>query len=351
MNVKGIAYRLLATKYIHDPISGIITQKFDGRYHPREAFRAVYLSDSLQTLHSEIYPFAGGKEEVQSFVIDSQRLFVEVEYCLKAVVSLLDPEVLNLLKIERSELVANWREKQLAGELAMTQQLGYKAYQLGFIEALKVPSVTNPEGYNLVVFLDRLQQDSYLHAHIDKQSVASIYGEIPNSFVINSIHEYIISKNSEKGLLSLALDKDAEINYQHGIKLLEDGSWHEGLEYLETSYKIWHQLGRKHALANSIYQIARVNQLMGNHAKARMHYRDALRLYQRTQDQDGAARCEIGLGLVLLQMGYIQKSQQYLTTAKKYYHNLNDLQRVDEIEKLIQISNQYEARQLVYEQS
>jgi len=41
-------------------------------------------------------------------------------------------------------------------QAAPTQILGTVAYQLGTIEALRYPSLKNPEGVNLVLFSDRL---------------------------------------------------------------------------------------------------------------------------------------------------------------------------------------------------
>ncbi|WP_071925507.1 RES family NAD+ phosphorylase [Chroococcidiopsis thermalis] len=51
--------------------------------------------------------------------------------------------------------------------MALTQTLGSAAYNLQSIEAIKVPSARDPNTYNLVVFVNRLSDNSSLRVYDD----------------------------------------------------------------------------------------------------------------------------------------------------------------------------------------
>ncbi|MGK7875946.1 MAG: RES domain-containing protein [Xenococcaceae cyanobacterium] len=51
------------------------------------------------------------------------------------------------------------------GQVAPTQLLGGATYNSQNIEALKVPSATDPNAYNLVIFPDRLSSRSFLRVY------------------------------------------------------------------------------------------------------------------------------------------------------------------------------------------
>lgn len=57
------------------------------------------------------------------------------------------------------------------GQIAPTQILGETAYNLQNIEALKVPSARDPNTYNLVIFPDRLTNNSLLRVYDDSGTI------------------------------------------------------------------------------------------------------------------------------------------------------------------------------------
>ena len=99
--------------------------------------------------------------------------------------------------------------------------------------------------------------------------------------------------------------------------------------------------------ADTIYQIARIHHLLGNLDKARTHYRDALRLYEHTQNRSGIATCKTGLGRLMIQMGFLDDAIRELESAKQTYLQLGSDQRTAEIEEVLQIANHVKEKQRI----
>jgi hypothetical protein len=187
--LKGIAYRLVLEKYRNKPISGNASLKYGFRYSPPppdlirnvsdvHSFKAEYLSDSEQTTRDEVRQ-------------DSRpRILFKVEFSFSSLLDLTNTDVVQDLtselnptfddgKFQPRNLYDDWQKiNSETGDLAPTQYLGYLLYQASEIEALRVPSVRNKEGYNIVVFIDRLQIGSYLIARNGNTIVQKIDGSL-----------------------------------------------------------------------------------------------------------------------------------------------------------------------------
>jgi tetratricopeptide (TPR) repeat protein len=135
------------------------------------------------------------------------------------------------------------------------------------------------------------------------------------------------------------LSVQAEIGYELGKLLVDQGRWYDALRLFEKSLTVRRQNDDLNARADTIYQIARVHHLMGNLDKARIHYRDALRLYQHIQNLQGVAACETGLGRLMIQMGFLDDAVRELDSAKQIYHQLCDDRRIAEVEEVLQVAN------------
>jgi RES domain-containing protein len=159
------AYRLVKLKYQDDPISGEGAIRFSGRYHLGQdffdstlCFKAVYLSDSEETASLEI-------NRKSSQIDKADYVFFSVEVFLtQGFIDLTNPENQAALGTNLVELSTSWLVTNSMGTIAPTQKIALAAYRLGNIEGLKVPSVANPQGYNLVMFPDCLASGSYLRA-------------------------------------------------------------------------------------------------------------------------------------------------------------------------------------------
>lgn len=133
--------------------------------------------------------------------------------------------------------------------------------------------------------------------------------------------------------------------YYTGVRLVEQGHWVEGLHLLEKSLAIRRQGDDLNARADTIYQIARTHHLMGNLEEARIRYRDALRLYERTGNRRGVAACKAGLGHLTIQIGWLDDAVHELEQAKQIYAELDDEQHVSEIEEVLHLANHIRERQ------
>ena len=172
MLFQGHGYRLVKQKYQTKPISGEGAFHFSGRYHlgldffdSTLCFKAVYLSDSEETASLEI-----NRKNSQIDRADYVLFSVEV-FLSQGIIDLTNPEIQAALGTNMAQLMANWLVTNSLGKIAPTQEIALEAYRLGNIEGLKVPSVANPQGYNLVVFPDRLAQGSYLRAYDENDNL------------------------------------------------------------------------------------------------------------------------------------------------------------------------------------
>jgi tetratricopeptide (TPR) repeat protein len=134
--------------------------------------------------------------------------------------------------------------------------------------------------------------------------------------------------------------------YYTGTRLAEQGHWYEGLALLEESLNIRRRLDNLDARADAIYQIARIHHLIGNLDKARTCYRDAMRLYARTENQLGIAACKTGLGHLMTQTGFAHDAIAELESARRIYRRLGNNREVSKVNEALQIATHVKERQL-----
>ena len=129
-----------------------------GRYNPPAAivgeeniFRVIYLSGSPRTAHQEMQ----GRADIRNHAL------FEFEYTLHNDfwIDLTDESIQREFGVILSELYEDWRSLNARNQLSKTQNIGINAYLDGRVEGLKVPSARD-DGFNWVIFPDRLQQGS-----------------------------------------------------------------------------------------------------------------------------------------------------------------------------------------------
>jgi tetratricopeptide (TPR) repeat protein len=139
----------------------------------------------------------------------------------------------------------------------------------------------------------------------------------------------------------------ADTAFELGSSFTQEGRWYDALRLFEQSLAIRRQGDDLDARADAIYQIARTHHLMGNLEEARIRYRDALRLYERTANQRGIAACKTGLGRLTIQTGWLDDAVHELEEARQIYTALEDEQHVGEIEEVLHLANHIKQRQPV----
>lgn len=170
ISISGFAFRAVHIKYLNTCLSSIGSFKFGGRFNLPSNFEVLYLADHPITSLLEVEALVRTRTELKCFLKPPQ-LLISIEYRLSAVLDLTDFNNQNTLNTNLQELTGNWRLMNALGQTAPTQSLGETAYNLQTIEALKVPSARDPNTYNLVIFPERLNPNSYLKVYDDSGTI------------------------------------------------------------------------------------------------------------------------------------------------------------------------------------
>jgi tetratricopeptide (TPR) repeat protein len=130
-----------------------------------------------------------------------------------------------------------------------------------------------------------------------------------------------------------------------GSRLVKDGEWQEGLQLLLNSLTQLSTGDDQLAHANALYQTARAYEVMSDLGKARLYYRDALRLYDHLNDALGRTQSRAGLGSVLVSQGHLEKGINELEQARQEYLLLQKVEQVHEVDKIYQAAQRALERQ------
>jgi tetratricopeptide (TPR) repeat protein len=139
----------------------------------------------------------------------------------------------------------------------------------------------------------------------------------------------------------------AEMGLTLGKIKVDRGEWYQGLAYLEKSLKIYRQFDDLKSRADTIYQIAHTHHLIGNHEKASIYYRDALRFYEYLKHDRGVAFCKASLGRLMLQIGFVEKAKELLKEATFIFKELNNEQEIAKIAEVLNCLAKIKEKQAV----
>lgn len=130
-----------------------------------------------------------------------------------------------------------------------------------------------------------------------------------------------------------------------GSRLVRDGQWQEGLQLLLNSVNQLSTSDDRLAYANALYHTGRAYEALCDREKARLYYRDALRWYDRLQDLPGIAKSRTGLGNVFVSQGHLEKGMEELDRAMAIYRQLQQPDKVEEVDTIYQASRRAIERQ------
>ena len=130
-----------------------------------------------------------------------------------------------------------------------------------------------------------------------------------------------------------------------GSLLVKDGKWQEGLQLLLNSLTQLSTGDNPLAHANALYQTGRAYEVMSDLGKARLYYRDALRLYDHLNDDLGTTQSRAGLGSVLVSQGHLEKGIKELAQAREGYLLLQKVEQAHEVDKIYQAAQRALERQ------
>jgi RES domain-containing protein len=157
----GLGLRVISYKYRHDSLGIAGSYKTGGRYNIREgfpdSFGSLYVAGDLETAEIE----AGSTSQAQRW----QKSYYTAIYKL-LVADLRQADNVHEIGITESELNCEWKVINEGNNVVPTQELGLAFYKHTNAQALIYPSAKRPQGYNLVIFPDKINSDYYLKSRI-----------------------------------------------------------------------------------------------------------------------------------------------------------------------------------------
>jgi tetratricopeptide (TPR) repeat protein len=85
--------------------------------------------------------------------------------------------------------------------------------------------------------------------------------------------------------------------------------------------------------------------LMGNYDKARVYFRDALRIYQAEENLKGEATSRAGLGRLMLRLNFVDDAISELNKACALYRTLGDETRLKELQEVYTLAQKVKEKQ------
>jgi len=130
-----------------------------------------------------------------------------------------------------------------------------------------------------------------------------------------------------------------------GSRLVREGEWQEGLQMLLNSLTQLSTGDDSLVHANALYQTGRAYEIMSDLDKARLYYRDALRLYNHLKNNLGVAKSRAGLGSVLVSQGHLEKGINELAQAREGYIQLQKSDQAHDLDNIYQAAQRALERQ------
>jgi tetratricopeptide (TPR) repeat protein len=91
--------------------------------------------------------------------------------------------------------------------------------------------------------------------------------------------------------------------------------------------------------------MAQTHYLMGNYDKARVYFRDALRIYQAEENLKGEATSRAGLGRLMLRLNFVDDAISELNKACALYRKLGDETRLKELQEVYTLAQKVKEKQ------
>ncbi len=140
----------------------------------------------------------------------------------------------------------------------------------------------------------------------------------------------VIEETEEREFLANCL-------YRLGKALFEGGFYTKAIEKLQFCQQIYQQQKNIASLASTLFELASLYHCTGRLERARLYFKDALRLFRRLQDEEKIAAATTALGNLEIQIGKIPQALNHLRTAQEYYQEKDNPERLKEINHLLQI--------------
>ena len=154
----GSGIRVITYQFRHDSLGTTGSLKNGGRYNIMSvlpgSFGSLYVAGDLQTAEMEAGATSREERWHKSYYVVMYKLLVA---------DLRQSDTVDEIGITESELNCKWDViNEVDNNVAPTQELGLAFYRHTNAQALIYPSAKRPQGYNLVIFPDKINSDYYL---------------------------------------------------------------------------------------------------------------------------------------------------------------------------------------------
>ncbi len=110
----------------------------------------------------------------------------------------------------------------------------------------------------------------------------------------------------------------AQIAFQEGNSLVEDGAWQRGLESLRQALDLFRKAENDVGKAATFLAIGDVHMRFGDYEVARGAFGDAERLFRLMHLEAGEALAQMKIGLAELYLQHVDDAFKYLQAASDY---------------------------------
>jgi RES domain-containing protein len=164
---QGGAFRFTDMTYanLRDLATGEGSRKAGGRWNPKGALAALYLSATPETALAEA--LAHHRSQLIPDVEASPLTLAGFRVRVQRLLNLTDRHIRRLLGVSAGQLRQPWRPLQHTGQEALTQAIGRLAHEHG-LQGLLVSSAVQRRGRNLVLFPDYLGAGDLIVVHDHK---------------------------------------------------------------------------------------------------------------------------------------------------------------------------------------
>ena len=155
------------------------------------------------------------------------------------------------------------------------------------------------------------------------------------------IKQAILAYQQAKAIFEKTADADLIFDsyYQLGRTLFEGGYYREAIQHLETCSQTYRKSKDVPHLAPILFELARVYHRISRLEKARLNFKDSLRLFRRLGDEENTYSVMVALSNLEIQTGKIEQAYDHLKEAQTYYQTHPNPQRLYEINHLLQYYN------------
>ena len=209
---------------------------------------------------------------------------------------------------------------RIIGERAYNLEMAIASYR----EALKVRTPEAfPENWAVTqanlggILIDRFEIS---HQEEDMERAIALYREVLDGYQQQSIK----------------LDRP-RIFYQLGKALSRRGSYPQAIQALEECRTLLEKKVDLSLLALAFFELARLYHSIHRLEKARLYYKDTLRLFRRLEDRESVADVAVALGNLELQIGRFEQAKERLEEVRNYYEAKDRQDRLEEIDRLLEL--------------